>query len=60
MKFSIYGRFHIDVRREDEAWVAYCFESGKRTKADELIIQSKIHTGFPINFSISRASHRAS
>lgn len=38
MKFSIHGRFHIDVRREGEAWVAYRFESGKRTRVEELII----------------------
>lgn len=42
MKFDIYGRFQIDVRRENDAWEAYHVEAGKRAKIDELIIPAAI------------------
>lgn len=42
MKFSIYGRFHIEVRWEDEGWVAYRSESGKRARVDELVIPAEL------------------
>lgn len=42
MRFDIYGRFQIDVRRENDAWEAYHVEPGKRAKVDELIIPSAI------------------
>lgn len=38
MKFNIYGRFQLDVRRENDAWEAYRLEPGKRAKVDDLII----------------------
>lgn len=42
MKFSIYGRFHIEVQREHEEWVAYRAESGKRARVDELVIPPEL------------------
>ncbi|WP_313170964.1 DUF7661 family protein [Massilia oculi] len=42
MRFSIYGKFHIEVRREDEGWVAYRSESGKRARVDELVIPAEL------------------
>jgi hypothetical protein len=36
--FDVYGRFQIDVQRQEDAWVAYRVEPGKRTKIDDLII----------------------
>jgi hypothetical protein len=38
MKFNIYGRFQVDVRRENEAWIVYRAELGKRTKLHEVIV----------------------
>lgn len=38
MKFNIYGRFQLDVRRESDAWEVYHLEPGKRAKVAELII----------------------
>ncbi|MBZ2209428.1 DUF7661 family protein [Massilia soli] len=42
MKFDIYGRFQIEVRRENDAWEAYRLEPGKRAKVDELIIPAAL------------------
>lgn len=38
MKFNIYGRFQLDVRRENDAWAVYHLEPGKRAKVNELVI----------------------
>ena len=38
MKFNIYGRFRVDVRRENDAWAVYRAESGKRTPFEEVVI----------------------
>jgi hypothetical protein len=38
MKFNIYGRFQLDVRRESESWVVYCAELGKRTRLTDVVI----------------------
>jgi hypothetical protein len=38
MKFNIYGRFQVDVRRENESWVVYRSELGKRTRLNDLVI----------------------
>ena len=38
MRFNIYGRFQLEVRRENDAWEAYHVEPGKRAKVDELVI----------------------
>lgn len=38
MKFNIYGRFQIEVRRVNDSWVAYRSELGKRNRLDELVI----------------------
>lgn len=38
MKFDIYGRFQLDVRRENDAWEVYHLEPGKRAKVSELVI----------------------
>jgi hypothetical protein len=42
MKFDIYGRFQIDVRRENDAWEAYHVAPGKRAKVDELVIPADL------------------
>ena len=38
MKFNIYGRFQVDVRRESEAWIVYRAELGKRTRLHDVIV----------------------
>lgn len=38
MKFNIYGRFHVDVRREGDAWAVYRAELGKRTLCEDVVI----------------------
>lgn len=38
MKFNIYGRFQLDVRRENDAWAAYHLAPGKRARVDDLVI----------------------
>lgn len=42
MKFNIYGRFQVDVRREHDAWVAYRGEPGKRTPCDDVVIPADV------------------
>jgi hypothetical protein len=38
MRFNIYGRFQVDVRREHGAWVVYRAELGKRTPLTDVVI----------------------
>jgi hypothetical protein len=38
MKFDIYGRFQVDVRRVNDSWEVYRLEPGKRAKMEELVI----------------------
>ena len=42
MRFNIYGRFQIEVRREHESWVAYRLTPGKRVLEDELVIPGDV------------------
>jgi hypothetical protein len=38
MKFNIYGRFQVDVRRENDAWAVYRTEPGKRVPFEDVVI----------------------
>jgi hypothetical protein len=38
MKFNIYGRFQVDIRRENDAWAVYRAELGKRTPCADVVI----------------------
>lgn len=38
MKFNIYGRFQVDVRRESDSWIVYRSELGKRTRLNDVVI----------------------
>lgn len=40
MKLDIYGRFQLEVVREDDRWVAYRLAPGKRVRVDDLVIPS--------------------
>jgi hypothetical protein len=42
MKFNIYGRFQVDVRRENDAWIVYRSELGKRVPLNSLVIPSDV------------------
>ena len=44
MRFDIYGRFQLEVRRENDAWQAYRLEGGKRVPEGELVIPPDIGT----------------
>ena len=45
VKFDVYGRFHIEVTREGDAWVAYRIEPGKRIRIPELGIPAILEAG---------------
>ena len=38
LRFSIYGRFTLEVRRENDTWVVYRGDLGKRSRIDDLAI----------------------
>jgi hypothetical protein len=38
MKFNIYGRFQVHIQRENNSWVAYRSELGKRTRLNDVVI----------------------
>jgi hypothetical protein len=38
MKFDIYGRFQVEVRRENGEWIVNRAELGKRTRLNDVII----------------------
>lgn len=40
MRFDIYGRYQIDMARENGAWVAYRVGAGLRTPIPDLVIPS--------------------
>jgi hypothetical protein len=42
MKFNIYGRFQVDVRREKDSWVVYRSELGKRTLLNDVVVPPNI------------------
>ena len=42
MKFNIYGRFQVTVQRENDGWVAYRSELGKRTRLHDVVIPSDV------------------
>jgi hypothetical protein len=42
MKFNIYGRFQVDVRRENGTWKVYRLELGKRAQMNDIVIPSTL------------------
>lgn len=42
MKFNIYGRFHVDVRRENERWIVYRSALGKRIPLNDVVVPSDL------------------
>jgi hypothetical protein len=44
MRFDVYGRFQIEVRKEAGQWVCYRIALGKRRRIHELAIPGEIQT----------------
>jgi len=42
MKFNIYGRFHVDVRRENDGWIVYRSALGKRIQLNDVVVPSDL------------------
>jgi len=42
MKFSIYGRFQVEVRREGESWVAYRLGQGLRGRMSDVVVPAEV------------------
>ena len=42
IRVDVYGRFQLDIARENERWVAYRLEPGKRIRLTELAIPSSL------------------
>ena len=45
MKVDVYGRFQLEVTRENGQWIAYRLEPGKRIKVPELAIPESLEDG---------------
>jgi hypothetical protein len=43
MKFDVYGRFRLEVQRENDSWEVYRLEFGKRAKVTDLVIPNTLH-----------------
>jgi hypothetical protein len=44
MKFNIYGRFQLEVRRENDSWEVYRLEPGKRVVVNDIVIPQNLQT----------------
>ena len=42
MRFDIYGRCQLEVRRENDSWEVYRHELGKRAKVADVVIPSTL------------------
>ena len=42
MKFNVYGRFQVEVRRENDCWIVYRLEQGKRGKMNDVVIPNDL------------------
>jgi hypothetical protein len=59
MKFDVYGRFQLEVRREGDHWAAYQLALGKRTKVSDLAIPREIRTSAEIARYLDDLYHEA-
>jgi len=44
MKLDVYGRFQLDVVRENETWAVYRLGLGTRTRAADIVIPPSVVT----------------
>lgn len=42
MKFNIYGRFQVEIRRENDCWIVYRLELGKRGRMNDVVIPGNL------------------
>lgn len=42
MKFDIYGRFQLEVLRENDSWAVYHLGPGTRLPADEVVLPAEL------------------
>lgn len=42
MKFDIYGRFQVDVQRENDGWVVFRSAHGKRVRLNDVVVPSDV------------------
>jgi hypothetical protein len=42
MRFDIYGRFQLEVRRENDVWEVYRHELGKRSRVTDVVVPSTL------------------
>lgn len=42
MRFDIYGRFQLEVRRDNDTWEVYRHELGKRARVVDVVIPSTL------------------
>ena len=42
MRFNIYGRFQVEVRRENDAWSVYRSDLGKRILLSDVVVPSHL------------------
>ena len=45
MRFNIYGRFQVEVRREGDCWVVYRLDNGRRALMHDMVIPSAMEEG---------------
>lgn len=45
MRFDIYGRFQLEVRRDNDSWEVYRHELGKRAKVVDVVVPSALAAG---------------
>jgi hypothetical protein len=50
LRFNIYGRLRLEVRREADAWVAYRADLGKRVRIDDFVIPADVPAGELANY----------
>lgn len=49
MKFNIYGRFQLDIRRKNDNWDVYTLGEGRRVKASDVFIPNHLQaTQIPV------------
>jgi len=59
MKFDVYGRFQLEVRRDAEQWIAYRIAPGKRRRVHDLAIPGEIQTAQEIARYLDDLYHEA-
>lgn len=42
MRFDIYGRYQLEVAREDERWIMYRLDYGKRRETSDFVIPASL------------------